>query len=1146
MPWIRSGLQMLREGVAESLASAAEVGTLAVKRLAYHWPSLTTTILGVLLAAMIGASIPLYTAAVAEVGLQQLLAGAPVRDVHLALRTAHYGARAEPFPRLDREVRAALQAELGPWIDEVVTCGESTTLLPERNGTVLPATRLRLVSCEAWSEHVVVEEGVLPAAVPGDGADLEAALGPEVAQALGLRPGDRLTLVDTGWDSSRPFQIRVTGIVRPILQGDPFWYGEDNPLGLAPPSAEWEVQGNLLLSRDTLFHALAEYLPETRTQFGWRVLLAHDRLRLADIPLVRGALPQLRARLESIGSSLFVLETELDELLGDYEQRARLLGAPFGVMLLQVGGLVGYYLLMTAALVRRGERRELAQLRGRGVGAGQLWLLRSVEAALICVAAALLAPFLARAVLSHLGRWSGFGRPLALELTPMVFAYTGAAASLAWLALLLPLRSALRRPLVAGGGAWERPAQASAWQRYGLDWGLLLVGGIAFWQLHRYGAVLARRATGGLLIDPLLLLTPALLLIALAALLLRGFPLLLRGLAHLAAARRGLLSALAAWQVSRDPVHYGHLTLLLALAVGLGWFATAFHATAGRSRQDRAAYEVGSDLRLVEQDTVLQIPRARPQETYGGLSEVAGASLVYRAFGTTVQGRGRAQPTLLLAVDPATFPAAARWREDLDPLSLPALVALLDDADTPEEPASLKLPGQPARIGLWVCGEAGADPRPLLRRLRLGLKLGDAAGTVVNLSLDPVRVETAPYYLPRREVEAAHFPEDPAYTGWAYLEADLASSPSPLKPPLRLLSVHWIHQLGRYLSGDSGHLALDDLTVSDKEGHVRRLNWLDVGRWQFADDGLGPATGNVVTGDLGAAHTGPVGLMVRFSQQGRASAMGLVPTEEPRCLPALVSRSFLEKTDLSGERPFSVHVDGSTLLFQVVGVVDYFPSLYGDRVPFLVTHREQMLHALNRRPSGIVYPQEAWLRLKPGTEGQTVVEALIEQPSAYAVSNVWNADALHRKLASDPLTVGLTGLLWLAFGTALSLSVLSVLSYALLTAQRRKVEFGLLRALGLAPRHLLAALGLEQALVLGPGLAAGAFLGAELSRLILPFLAVTERGQRIVPPFRVETELPALGAFGLALLLILAGLLAVTLMLLRRLTVAATLRLGEE
>ena len=55
-------------------------------------------------------------------------------------------------------------------------------------------------------------------------------------------------------------------------------------LGLAPLSAEWEVQGDLLLSRDAPFRILAEYLPETRTQFGWRVLLAHDRLRPAAHP----------------------------------------------------------------------------------------------------------------------------------------------------------------------------------------------------------------------------------------------------------------------------------------------------------------------------------------------------------------------------------------------------------------------------------------------------------------------------------------------------------------------------------------------------------------------------------------------------------------------------------------------------------------------------------------------------------------------------------------------------------------------------------------------------------------------------------------------------------------------------------------------
>ena len=112
-------------------------GPLVIKRLAHHWPTLTTAAVGVLLATMIGASVPLYAAAVGEIGLQQALATAPVPESHVSLRTAVYEATASDYLALDESLRTAIRLDLGRWLSQIVAWGETTPLLPQRDGDLV-------------------------------------------------------------------------------------------------------------------------------------------------------------------------------------------------------------------------------------------------------------------------------------------------------------------------------------------------------------------------------------------------------------------------------------------------------------------------------------------------------------------------------------------------------------------------------------------------------------------------------------------------------------------------------------------------------------------------------------------------------------------------------------------------------------------------------------------------------------------------------------------------------------------------------------------------------------------------------------------------------------------------------------------------
>jgi ABC-type antimicrobial peptide transport system permease subunit len=149
-------------------------------------------------------------------------------------------------------------------------------------------------------------------------------------------------------------------------------------------------------------------------------------------------------------------------------------------------------------------------------------------------------------------------------------------------------------------------------------------------------------------------------------------------------------------------------------------------------------------------------------------------------------------------------------------------------------------------------------------------------------------------------------------------------------------------------------------------------------------------------------------------------------------------------------------------------------------------------------------------------------------------------------LETDPLSVGLIGLLFLSFIIVLVLSIISLLTYAGLTAQFRRAEFGVLRALGVSSARLILSLALEQVMVTAVAVIIGAIIGVILSTQVLPTLASSITTQTIAPPFIVQTETDALLQYGLVMLIILFVVLGFTLLLVRQLSLAQAIKLGEE
>jgi putative ABC transport system permease protein len=256
---------------------------------------------------------------------------------------------------------------------------------------------------------------------------------------------------------------------------------------------------------------------------------------------------------------------------------------------------------------------------------------------------------------------------------------------------------------------------------------------------------------------------------------------------------------------------------------------------------------------------------------------------------------------------------------------------------------------------------------------------------------------------------------------------------------------------------------------------------------------------------------------------------------------ALVSETFATQQGLRiGDRfTLAMNDRGQTqnITFTVVGMLRYFPTLYDQGPPFVIGNLDYSFDS-----QGGLYPYEVWLSLAPDASLQTVAAAGI----GYGLRMIRSTpQALLDLDLRRPERQGLFGLLSVGFLATTVVTVIGFVAYTLLSFQRRLVELGVLRAIGLSTRQLSLLLVFEQTLIVGFGAAPGTLVGILTSWLFIPFLQVRTGVYPETPPFVVQIDWERIAlVYGIS-----GGLLAATIvvivLLLHRMRIFEAVKLGE-
>ncbi len=1093
----------------------------------------------ILLATVLLASGPVYADAVTLGALRQTIAEAPANEatlnIEINIRPTNYAAVQTV---VDREVGEAFESTGA----ETFAYAESEPFGFIETSEADLIDILKFSHIEGIDQHARLSTGSWPV-----NGGLEVAVNRTAAEAKGIRVGDTLS-VESRLDDSLTLDVLVVGLFEPIDTSHPLWADPELVENGFTASGSFRTLGPFVVTYDSL----ASEMTTLRITAGWRVIPEYDNLSVAGIPTLRGEAEFLDQALndglvvemsgDTDGSSEYAIATGINRLLSGVDRSLTVTRSSVLALLVQLSLLAGYALALTASLVVSSRRTETRLMRARGASPGQITSMSIIEGLFLVIPIALAAPFIGSLLLeliNRIGPIADSGLSIRPAPTPESFLVSGVAALMSLALLTWPAYDAAK-DIQGEASHRRRQLTKTGAQRARLDIALVVLSVVAFWQLQTLGADIGARVRGRLGIDPLLVVAPALGLVAGSVLALRIVPLLARAGEWVANAVKGTVAALTSWQIARRPVRYARASLLLMMAVGIGFFTAAYSTTWRASQIDQANYATGADLAVRPNTAVARsvsdLHLAAAHESLEGVN----VSMPVRIWRSEISRTG--QTGNFVALDATKAADVVRARTDLAP-DFASLMTQLS-SQRPEL-GGLEIPGQPDGLSILMDAQEIFDdesengdneegefrpPRVEGFRGSVRLVIQDGEGLIHRFTGRSLGSDDGL----RRIVADFRF----ARTG-----AD------PLLPsyPIRLINI----EIESPLPPDADHLIAVSLhKIESREGGV----WSQVPAqldWSSWTVGTTQVIGAFISPSIKTAPPVSPGVLTAEVNTGRG--FGVAPTylslrpagsEIGAPIPIVVTTSFLENSELkAGDEIRMPGLGGRNTPTVIVGSIDAFPTLDPDSGDVIIADLASIGMETYRPGPSFDRADEYWLSIEQSLE-DSVVEALLSEP--FLSTRISSRADLGRDLLSDPVALGTVGALSIGFIAAAALAAVGFAVSATVSARERLIEIGLVRALGLSPRQLATWLLAEQGLLVGVSILLGTGIGYLLTATILPVIALTQDGEPAMPAVLVSFPWRTVFTMELVIVAVLAIVVAILGLALKNSGLGSLLRMGED
>ncbi|MEP7356615.1 MAG: ABC transporter permease, partial [Anaerolineales bacterium] len=712
------------------LENVLAIAVVVAKRLRHHLGLSVSTLVGIISVLSLVICVPVFTNAVLSQVLKQTLTDKSVNNhrsifsLHIYYRddTSKTALTAQSADSVTRWINQQLTQQVGLKVTDILTAirTEAVVFKPVKYQSSQPP----FVNVHVYfgtSNLVPAKTSLVEGAWPTTAEAAATATGP-VPVAIDESFADNYFLNVGDVLQTDNLTIEIVGIFRAIDPNDLSWF--------YPPKTTFEQEA--WVPAEYFTTRLYTISSRPVNYASWYAIVDDNSLRFNNSLDYTRSMVRMQTQLQAVLPKARIDYSPLDELKAS---DARLLsltvlfyaaGAPLVLLAL-------IFISLTASIALQQLEQETTTLRGRGVTLTQVFGLNLVESVVMILLAlpfALFVGWLAAVAMGHTTLFLQFTRQsdLVFSLQDINRIWLGGVALVILIARFIPLLGLRHTTAVSIKQERSRSARRPVWERFYLDFLLLIPAGYAYWVLRNQllnpvadaaaaGATAKAAASPGQY-DPLMFAASSIFAIAACMIVLRVFPLFVRLLARLSDRFFPTGPYLAILELARRPQEHASVMLLVMISLSLAIYSASMAKTLDRWMHDSQYYQAGADLVLREYklpiaanpftgdaptqpaaaDTTLGAQSLVNLEALLKIDGIRSATNVGKYFAQVTPYVGSTEMKLV-GIDRLSFPATAYFRSDFSDQSLGALMNVL--AAVPNgvlvEPGYLKSTG--LRVG---------------------------------------------------------------------------------------------------------------------------------------------------------------------------------------------------------------------------------------------------------------------------------------------------------------------------------------------------------------------------------------------------------------------------------------------------------------
>ena len=268
----------------------------------------------------------------------------------------------------------------------------------------------------------------------------------------------------------------------------------------------------------------------------------------------------------------------------------------------------------------------------------------------------------------------------------------------------------------------------------------------------------------------------------------------------------------------------------------------------------------------------------------------------------------------------------------------------------------------------------------------------------------------------------------------------------------------------------------------------------------------------------------------------------------------LISRGFATEHDLRAGDTMVINLNdlgvedgapGSYPIMEcyVLAVIDYWPMFYDGAIntdyvgELIVMNLDYLMSVKDTQTYNL------WIDLDNDTTSQAFYENMEKAGLLDSVTSIHDRQSDFVREKSDSMVMALNGTFSLGFVATMIISMLGFLLYWILNVRKRRLQFGILRAMGMTKGKLTTMLMWEHLMTSGVAVIVGMFVGLLTTGLFLPVL---EKSYESILPLKIQYNIiDSIRIFAIVVVMIILGIVIIS-QFIRKLKINEAVKIGED